>query len=37
MATDKQPKLIRRACGTMGVHMLLLERVPCVSHKATAT
>ena len=28
MATDKQPRLIRRACGTMGVHMLLLERDP---------
>ena len=28
MATTKQPKLIRRACGTMGVHMLLLERYP---------
>ena len=28
MATRKQPKLIRRACGTMGAHMLLLERYP---------
>ena len=28
MATEKQPKLIRRACGTMGAHMLLLERYP---------
>ena len=28
MATTKQPKLIRRACGTMGAHMLLLERYP---------
>ena len=28
MATQKQPKLIRRACGTMGAHMLLLERYP---------
>jgi Pregnancy-associated plasma protein-A len=28
MATDKQPRLIRRACGTMGAHMLLLERYP---------
>jgi Pregnancy-associated plasma protein-A len=28
MATQKQPKLIRRTCGTMGAHMLLLERYP---------
>src|SRR5438046_8243132 len=28
MATKKEPKLIRRACGTMGAHMLLLERYP---------
>lgn len=29
MATKKrQPRLIRRACGTMGMHMLLLERYP---------
>jgi len=28
VATRKQPKLIRRACGTMGAHMLLLERYP---------
>ena len=28
MATRKQHKLIRRACGTMGAHMLLLERYP---------
>lgn len=28
MARKKEPKLIRRACGTMGAHMLLLERYP---------
>ena len=28
MATRKQPKLIRWACGRMGAHMLLLERYP---------
>jgi hypothetical protein len=25
---SKEPKLIRRACGTMGAHMLLLEQYP---------
>ena len=28
MARKKEPKLIRRSCGTMGAHMLLLERYP---------
>ena len=28
MAAQKRPKLIRRASGTMGAHMLLLERYP---------
>jgi len=28
MATEKEPKLVRRACGTMGAHMFLLERYP---------
>jgi Pregnancy-associated plasma protein-A len=27
-ARSRQPKITRRACGTMGVHMLLLERYP---------
>ena len=28
MANKKEPRLRRRACGTMGVHMLLLEQYP---------
>ena len=28
MATQKEPRLKRRACGTMGAHMDLLERYP---------
>jgi hypothetical protein len=28
MAVAKEPRLVRRACGTMGAHMDLLERFP---------